>query len=300
MMNAAVRVWVRRPDWGDETALARRARRVFGAPSLYGSFVAWSLGDKRVGSPQPAGEWMRPEKPLPGTVLYVHGGGFVACSAATHRPITAALARFAQRCVFSVDYRLAPEHRYPAAIRDVIAAYEWLLTETSGEPIALAGDSAGGNLVLSLAIHLRDQRMPRPACIVAFSPWTDLAGTGESARTNDGLDPMFCAENSGAFAAAYLGNEKPDSPAVSPVYANLAHLPPLLLHVGSTETLLDDSRRVHARLREAGSQSELRIFDSVAHGWQMLVPLVPEGTASLREAAAFISHHLAMASTHVG
>ncbi|HEX6315993.1 MAG TPA: alpha/beta hydrolase [Gemmatimonadaceae bacterium] len=238
------------------------------------------------------GEWLSPEAPLPGTVLYVHGGGFVAGSPATHRPITAALARFTQRRVFSLDYRLAPEHRHPAAVRDAIRAYEWLLSETVDTPIALAGDSSGGNLVLSLALHLRERAVAQPACVVMFSPWTDLAATGASSRTNDGADPMFHFENSSAFAAAYLSDERPDAPEVSPVYANLAGLPPLLLHVGSTETLLDDSRRVHERVRETGGVSEMRIFDGVAHCWQMLVPLVPEATASLREAAAFMSRHM--------
>jgi acetyl esterase/lipase len=241
------------------------------------------------------GEWLCPESALPGTLLYVHGGGFVACSPATHRPITAALARLTRRRVFSVDYRLAPEHRYPAAVDDVARAYEWLSAETRGGPIALAGDSAGGNLVLSLALRLRDHGLRRPACVVMFSPWTDLAATGASSRTNDGVDPMFHFENSSAFAAAYLNGERPDSPEVSPVYADLGGLPPVLLHVGSTETLLDDSRRIHDRIREAGGVSELKIYEGVAHCWQMLVPLVPEATASLREAARFISRHISEA-----
>jgi acetyl esterase/lipase len=157
----------------------------------------------RVGSI--SGEWLEPKVPLAGVLLYVHGGGFVSCSAATHRPIAAALARFTQRRVFSLDYRLAPEHRFPAAVEDVLAGYEWLLaTGAVGQSIALAGDSAGGNLVLAGSISLRDDGLPMPVCLVAFSPWTDLAGTGPSARENDGADPMFRYENLADFAGVYL------------------------------------------------------------------------------------------------
>lgn len=296
LMNRAVRALVRRRHWGDEPALVRRARRVFGAPAGYRTIVAWDLDVERISNGDVAGEWLRPGRPLTGTVLYIHGGGFVSCSPATHRPITAALARFTQRSVFSLDYRLAPEHRYPAGLQDTIRAYEWLVAGNGASPVAVAGDSAGGNLALNLAVHVRERGLPPPACVVAFSPWTDLAGNGASSRTNDGADPMFHLENIGDFAAAYLDGERPDAPAVSPVYANLAGFPPLLLHVGSTEILLDDARRMHARVGEAGGTSELRIFDNVAHCWQMLVPWVPEATASLREAAAFISRHVTASS----
>jgi acetyl esterase/lipase len=234
-----------------------------------------------------------PHAALPGVVLYVHGGGFVSCSAATHRPIAAALARLTARRVFSVDYRLAPEHRFPAAVEDVFAAYEWLLAAAAPDQgISLAGDSAGGNLVLGLSIRLRDQGRPAPACVVAFSPWTDLAGTGASARRNDGHDVMFHYENLAEFATVYLDGARADAPEASPVYANLAGLSPMLLHVGSTEILLDDARRIDDAVRVAGGACQLKVYDDVAHCWQMLVPLVPEATASLRDAASFISSHL--------
>ncbi len=236
------------------------------------------------------GEWLIPEAPLRGVLLYVHGGGFVSCSAATHRPITAALARFAKRRVFSVDYRLAPEYRFPAAMDDVCAAYEWLMqTLPPDEPVALVGDSAGGNLVLGLALRLRDRRQRAPACVVAFSPWTDLAATGESARSNDGADAMFRYENLRDFAAVYLGGAPAVTPEASPLHDDMGGLPPVLLHVGSTEILLDDSRRVNDRIRNAGGSCRLQVYDDVAHCWQMLVPFVPEARMSLQGAAAFIA-----------
>lgn len=242
-------------------------------------------------------EWLTPSSPERGVIFYVHGGGFVACSAETHRPVTAGLARISRRRVFSVEYRRAPEHRYPAAIDDVIDAYEWLLsTRVSPSEIAIAGDSAGGNLVLSLAIRLRDGGSPLPACIVAFSPWTDLVGTGASIRSNDGRCAMFKPENIEQFARAYLGHPAEKSPETSPVYAHHGGLPPVLFHVGSTELLLDDSRIMHRRIVDAGGESHITIFDDVPHGWQMLAPFVPEATRSLREAADFIEKKLQISS----
>ncbi len=294
ILDRVIRTLMRRRDWGDGRALTRRARIFFGAPPVYRSLVAWGVRREPVRAGAVRGEWLVPAAALPGVVLYVHGGGFVSCSAATHRPIAAALARFSRRRVFNIDYRLAPEHPFPAAPDDVLAAYEWLLaTGTPAGSIALAGDSAGGNLVLGLAQRLRDRGRPSPACVVAFSPWTDLAAVGASARANDGLDAMFRYENLADFAAVYLGGASATAPETSPMYASLGGLPPMLLHVGSTEVLLDDARRVDARVRSAGGTSHLEVFDDVPHCWQMMVPFVPEAAVSLRSAAAFIEQHVA-------
>jgi acetyl esterase/lipase len=290
ILDLAVRGLVRRRNWGDDRALARRARFVFGALPAYSRLAACGLRRERVDEGGVRGEWLVPKSPLPGVIFYVHGGGFVSCSVSTHRPIAAALARFTNRRVFSVGYRLAPEHRLPAASDDVFAAYEWLRgTGVASSEIALAGDSAGGNLVFGLAIRLRDEQRPAPRCIVAFSPWTDLAGKGFSVRANDGRCAMFHTENIAQFAAAALGEALPDLPAMSPGYADLRGLPPVLLHVGTTEILLDDSRRMHEQIIAAGGSSRLEVYDDVPHGWQMLVRLVPEATASLRGAAKFIA-----------
>jgi len=291
--NAAVRTLVRRRDWGDAGLVARRARVVFGAPWPYQWIVRQGLGFRRVDLGRVNGEWLVPKHPLSGTLLYIHGGGFASCSAATHRPITASLARRTKAAVFSANYRLAPEAPFPAALDDVIATYEWLVGEMRGVPVAIAGDSAGGGLALSLAVHARDAGLPPPACLVGFSPWTDLAGRGVSLKENDGQDPMFRPENIPAFASLYLGRVSADDPRASPVYADLRGLPPLLLQVGSTELLLDDSRRVHDRVIAAGGESHLSIYDGVHHVWQMLTPFVPEARLALGEAAAFIGRYLA-------
>jgi acetyl esterase/lipase len=298
--SAAVRVLVRRRDWGGERALTRRARVLFGAPAGYRSLRARGVRRDRVRDGSVHGEWLTPREAREGVILYVHGGGFVACSPATHRPISAALARSSRRRVLSLDYRRAPEHRFPAAVDDVFAAYRWLLRGIAdGSRIAVAGDSAGGGLALSLVLQARVAGLPLPACVVGFSPWTDLAGESASVRTNDGRCAMFHTENIAQFAAVYLAGASPRQPAASPVYGDLSGMPPLLLQVGSTELLRDDARRVHERVRAAGGESRLEVYDDVPHGWQMLDGLVPEARAALRQAAAFIAEHLGDAPADV-
>ena len=294
-LNAAVRSFVRRRRWGDdELAVARSARRVFGSPKIYQWIRARGLVVSPVRDGDVRGEWIMPKDHGEGVILYIHGGGFVSCSAATHRQIAASLARLTGQRVFSIDYRLAPEHRFPAALDDAVAAYRWLVEQKiPPRSISLAGDSAGGGLVLSLLLRIRDEGSPAPACAVCFSAWTDLAGTGDSVRANDGRCAMFHPENIPEYAAVYLGEHSPLDPYASPVHADLSGLPPVLLQVGSTELLLDDSRRVHSKIQDAGGISELRIFDDLAHCWQMLDGLVPEAREALKDAAAFIRHHSA-------
>jgi acetyl esterase/lipase len=227
-------------------------------------------------------------------ILYLHGGGYVSCSVRTHRPNTAGLARRTGCRVFAVEYRLAPEHPFPAALDDAEAAYRWLVS-TGIDPasIAVAGDSAGGGMTLALLMRLRETTPELlPACAVMFSPWTDLAGTGQSGLENDGRCAMFHPENLTQFAVAYLGGASPHDPAASPIFGDFAKLPPVLLHVSSTELLLDDARRVHEGIEHSGGTSVLHVFDDVSHGWQLLDGLVPEAGASLGEAAMFVRDHL--------
>jgi acetyl esterase/lipase len=287
----AIRVYIRRRSWGgDEHAVARRARRVFGSGPGWSRLQTRDVRIDPVHDGAVRGEWVTPRDPQGGAILYIHGGGYVSCSAATHRPITASLARRARRRVFAVDYRLAPEHRFPAALDDVLAAYRWLLDHgTPAAALALAGDSAGGGLVLAALVRLRDERLPLPSCGVCFSPWTDLAGSGESLRANDGRDAMFRPGNVPQFARAYLGDAPPLHPYASPVCADLGALPPILLQVGATELLLDDARRVHENVRRAGGSSQIAIVGGGFHGWHMFDGVVPEAAASLRQAADFIA-----------
>lgn len=300
-LNASVRMLVRRSRWGDERAVVRRARRLFGTPTPFGWLRTRGLNVQTVHDGTVRGEWVAPARAEEddgsrsggGVILYIHGGGYVSCSAATHRPITAALARLARRRVFSLDYRLAPEHPFPAALDDAVAAYRWLLGEgTAAGQIAFAGDSAGGGLVLACLLRVRDAGLPVPACAVCFSPWTDLAGTGESRLQNDGRCAMFRPDNIDEFASVYLAGASPRDSYASPVFADLRDLPPLLLQVGSTELLLDDARRVHDKIQAAGGASRLEIYEDVAHCWQMLDGLVPEARRALLQAASFINEHL--------
>ena len=297
--NAAVRTFVRRESWGDDDwALARRARRVFGSPRLYGWWRTRGLRVRPVAEGAVRGEWIEPPNGEAGVILYVHGGGYVSCSPATHRPVTAALARLTRRRVFSLDYRLAPEHRFPAAQEDALVAYRWLLArEVEAGALALAGDSAGGGLVLATLLRARDAGLPRAACAVCFSPWADLAGTGETVRRNDKRCEMFRTPNIAEFARAYLDSDtSPRDAYASPLFADLSGLPPLLLQVGSNELLLDDARGVDERVRAAGGASRLEVYADVFHCWQMTDGLVPEARAALRQAAAFIRDHANAAS----
>ena len=294
LFDAYSRLVIRRRDWGEPIALARRARRLWGVPAPLQRLALRGLHQQSVADGGVHGEWIVPTRPGRGVVLYLHGGGYVACSAATHRPLTAALARATGRRVFAADYRLAPEAVFPAAFDDVAAIYHWLVTRGAvDEPIVVAGESAGGGLALALTVHARDVGWPAPAGVVGFSPWTDLAGTGTSVRANAGRCAMFHPNNITAFAAAYLGSADASDPRASPFYANLVGLPPVLLQVGSTELLLDDARRVHERIIAAGGSSRLTVFNDVPHAWQLLTPVLPEARAAIAEAADFIATKLA-------
>lgn len=224
------------------------------------------------------------------TLLYLHGGGFIACSARTHRPITGWFARHGFR-IFAPDYRLAPEHPFPAALESAVAAWRALLDVPGVMPgrVVAAGDSAGGNLALALMLALRDEgRTALPGAAALFSPATDLAGTGTSIRSNARRDAMFPGEGLRHLAAAYLGGADPRTTLASPLYGDLAGLPPLLIHVGEREVLRDDSIRLAERARAAGVAVDLAVWPVVPHVWQFAHATVPEARRSLSAAAAFL------------
>ena len=232
----------------------------------------------------------RVEGPTPGdtVLLYLHGGGYFGCSAESHRPITVYYALHGFR-VFAPDYRLAPENPFPAAVDDAVVFYRGLLG--AGYPadrVVVAGESAGGGLVLSLLLALRAAGAPLPAAAALFSPWTDLAATGDSIRTNSNRCAMFIGSDVAASARYYLGETDPHNPLASPLYADLADLPPLLIHVGEDEVLRDDSTRLADRARAAGVSVELKIWPVVPHAWQLAPHLIPEARQSLLESAAFL------------
>ena len=236
------------------------------------------------------GEWVRPLDGGNATLLYLHGGGYFACSPKTHRPITGAYARRGY-AVFVPDYRLAPEHLFPAAVEDAEAAWHGLLAEGHApKSLTIAGDSAGGGLCLALMLTLRDKGLRLPAASALFSPWTDLAGTGASVTSNAKRDAMFWAPGLVKAGGFYLGGTPATNPVASPHYADLHGLPPMLVHVGEREILRDDSTRLADHARSAGVTVDLAVWPVVPHVWQ-LAQFVPEARRSLDQAAAFLGQH---------
>ena len=243
------------------------------------------------------GEWVESSSSADVVLLYLHGGGYFGCSAETHRPITVWFALHGFR-VFAPNYRLAPENPFPAAVDDAVAAYRGLLAGGhSPQRLVVAGDSAGGGLVLSLMLALRSADTPLPAAAALFSPWTDLAATGESIRTNVRHCAMFNGADIGPSARYYLGNADPRNPLASPLYADLTGLPPLLIHVGADECLRDDSTRVAEKARAAGVAVELKVWPVVPHAWQLAVQILPEARQSLQESSEFLRKHAAAANS---
>jgi len=233
------------------------------------------------------GEWVEGSAEAAGTMLFLHGGGYLACSPRTHRPFTASFALRGMK-VFAPDYRLAPEHPFPAALDDAVAVYKALLDDgVEAEKLAVSGDSAGGGLSLALMLALKDAGLPLPASLELFSPWTDLALTGESLKTNLASEAVLHVETMPLAAAFYASGAERTNPLISPVYGDLSGLPPLFIAASATEVLLDDSRRLAARAEAAGVAVTLKIWDGMPHDWPLFRFLLPEGRDALDEAADF-------------
>jgi acetyl esterase/lipase len=250
----------------------------------------WHLDERYGVSDAPLrGEWLSPETPSDITILYLHGGGYYFCSPATHRNLVFAFARRSGARIFSLDYRLAPEHPFPAAFDDALAAYRKLIADgVAPQSLVIAGDSAGGGLALAALLALRDAGDPLPAGAVLFSPWTDLAATGASVTTNNGRDPMFYGRAIAPAGKLYTGNADVRNPYVSPLYGRFDGLPPLLIQAGDTEVLFDDSTRVAENARAAGVSVQFEILPNMPHALQMLAPFVPEANQALEHAAQFV------------
>jgi len=190
--------------------------------------------------------------------------------------------------VLALDYRMAPEHPYPAALNDALAGYCWLLDQgAKPDRILLAGDSAGGGLTLALLLKLRDEGVPLPAGAVALSPWTDLATTGASLHTKADTDPMLVASEIPHHAAMYLGGADPRDPYASPLYGDPRGLPPTLIQAGGDEVLLDDGVRMAEKMQAAGCDVELQVWPRMPHVFQLLATVMPEAQAAVAEIARF-------------
>lgn len=238
-------------------------------------------------------EWLAAPGANPNRViLYLHGGGYVIGSIATHRSLLSRLARASGARGFSVDYRLAPEHPFPAALDDATAAYRWLLASgISPGSVVVAGDSAGGGLALAMLLALRDAGDRLPAAAVCMSPWTDLVGTGASAQPGGADDPLLTLEGLREMGRHYAGSDL-SNPLVAPLHGDYKGLPPILIQVGTRELLLDDSRRVAERARKAGVDLTLDIWDGMIHVWQMFGAMgVPESDQAIEKIGEFVRKH---------
>ncbi|HEX3429699.1 MAG TPA: alpha/beta hydrolase [Rhizomicrobium sp.] len=232
-------------------------------------------------------------------ILFLHGGGYAAGSPTLYRHITWRFADAAAARVIAPDYRLAPEHPYPAALDDALAAWRAMLASgVEARRCAFVGDSAGGGLALALALRLRDEGGSLPGAIVAISPWTDLAVTGESARPG-ASDPMLNAGDLAPIAALYLAGADPRAPYASPLYGNPEGLPPTLIQVGSDEILLDDSRRMAARMREAGCDVTLEAWPRMPHVWHAFAPILPEAGQAIARVGAFVREKTGVAARYI-
>lgn len=224
-------------------------------------------------------------------LLYVHGGAYMLGSSQTHLELIHRLAKAAQIRALSVDYRLFPEHAYPACIDDAFDAYQYLLNEGfSSRNIAIAGDSAGGGITLSMVQRLRDSNLPQPGCLVCFSPWTDFTASGESVKTNAKLDAMIDVRILPRLAQMLLNGRDPV--ATSPLFSNLAGLPPLFLQAASSEVLFDDSTRLAERYRQAGNEIVFDPWEGMTHVFQAFPTFVPEAIEAVKRAGAFIREKL--------
>lgn len=235
------------------------------------------------------GEWIEPAGGAARTVLYLHGGGYIFGSPRTHRALTHRLALSAGANVFAPSYRLAPEHKCPAAIDDALAAYDWLVAG-GAEPskIVIGGDSAGGGLALATLLALKERGGPVPAGAVLFSPWTDLTGGGETMTANAGSDAMFQRETIMGGAALYCGGLDAKDPRVSPLYGDLRGLPPLLVFASTSEMLFSDAVRLVEKAKAAGVSVRFEPREGLVHVWPLFHPLMPEARETLDLAGAFI------------
>lgn len=222
-------------------------------------------------------------------VLYLHGGGYVMGGPDTHRTLAYNIAVAADARCLVADYRLAPEHPFPAALDDAVAAYRWLLDNGARpETTVIAGDSAGGGLTVATLLRLRRDAIALPAAAVCLSPWTDLEGTGASIAANADKDPIVRADGLHKLAALYLNGTDARDPLASPLHGDLAGLPPLMIQVGSEEIILDDSVRLADAARQAGVDVTYEMWDRMFHVWHLFAPMLSEGREAIAAIGSFV------------
>ncbi|GJE18198.1 alpha/beta hydrolase [Methylobacterium marchantiae] len=268
--------------------LAQRRERLDGFGTRYP--VAADVEVVPVDAGGVAAEWTASPTADPSRiVLFLHGGGYVSGSIASHRHMVAEAGRAAGARTLALGYRLAPEHPFPAALDDALAGYRFLLDSGIGPGrIALSGESAGGGLALATAISLRDAGLPLPGCLWLTSPWVDLDMSGGSMDSKAAVDPLIHRDYLIELATAYRGGRNASAPLISPLHADLASLPPMLIQVGSAETLLDDALRLASRAASADLAVTLQVWPCMIHAWHLFYQQLAEGRQALASAGAFI------------
>jgi epsilon-lactone hydrolase len=247
-------------------------------------------------------EWIVPQGPqLSRDILFLHGGSFNSGSIASHRTLAGNVAFASKGRALLIDYRLAPEHPFPAAVEDAVAAYEWILGQgCAPSQIVVAGDSAGGTLTLALLIFLRDHNRPLPAAAVCLSPAPDLTFSGESWVFNSKKDLMLDERKERKSIEIYLKGADPRAPLASPYFGDLQGLPPMLIQIGSHELLLSDSMRFAQKAKEAGVEVTLEVWPEMQHEWQFAAKVLPEGKRAIANIGAFVEAVLSTSAQREG
>ena len=243
-------------------------------------------------------EWTTtPEANPASAVMFLHGGAYISGSLVSHRHLVARLGREAKARTLALNYRLAPEHPFPAALDDTLAGYRYLLSQGyAPERIAFAGESAGGGLAVAALVSLRDEGMPLPACVWLSSPWVDLEMTGETMTTKASVDPLIQKPYLLEAASAYLNGASARAPFASPLYADLSGMPPMLIQVGTAETLLDDSTRLARLAAQADVHVTLEAWPDMIHAWTLFYPQIDAARRSLAAAGAFVDSMLRLSA----
>jgi len=270
------------------TGLAARRERLVALTSRYP--IAPDVQLQSVDAGGVRGEWsITPAADARRVMLFLHGGAYIVGGIESHRHLVAQAGRVARVRTLALDYRLAPEHPFPAALDDTLAAYRFLLSAGyAPADIVLAGESAGGGLALGALVALRDAGTPLPGCVWLSSPWSDLTMSGESMTSKAGVDPLIQKPYLLEAAAAYLNGADPRTPLASPLFAGLAGLPPMLIQVGSAETLLDDSMRLARAAALADVRVVLETWPDMIHAWTLYYPQLDEGRRALDSMGAFV------------
>lgn len=291
VIKYAIRRFKKKADWRDINRVRYGFEKIaskYARPNKACRYEPFTIGNMKA-------EWIIPtQKPDTNRVLlYFHGGGYAAGSINTHRLHISQLVMYSGIKALLIDYRLAPENKFPAPVEDATLAYEWLLQNNYlPERIAFGGDSAGGGLTVATLLSLRDQNMPLPKCAICMSPWLDLTSSGISQITKEHLEPMLVKEAMPVWAAQYLGDADPRSPYASPLFADLHGLPPIYIQVGTDELLLDDSVRFEQKAKEAGVEVSVDIYLNYFHVFQAFYQVLKTARNANKKLAAFMAQQI--------